>query len=110
MWGKGQSRLAREFRNNALSVENYVKQNTTTVHENDKLALRVKKVGQHLFDNKKIDKKQLEATNKFGQMDQLVSADTLNRYVHSPDFAPSDSHLTAMWDSMASFIVSCLEA
>ena len=93
-----------------LAVEYYVTQHAGVVHENDKLALRVKKVGQHLFDAGKVDKKQLDATKKFGQMDQLISADTLNRYVHSADFAPSDNHLTAMWDSMANFIVRCLEA
>ncbi|MBE7638240.1 hypothetical protein GUA87_15380 [Sneathiella sp. P13V-1] len=92
-----------------LSVENYVNQQVTSVHENDKLALRVKKVGQHLFDRSKINKKQFNATQKFGQSDQLVSADTLNRYIHSPDFAPSDKHLMAMWDSMSEFIVRCLE-
>ena len=93
-----------------ISIENYVTQQGTTVHQNDKLSLKVKKVGQHIFDDGKIDKKQLDATKKFGQMDQLISADTLNRYVHSPDFAPSDKHLMAMWDSMAEFIVRCLEA
>ncbi|MHC0055838.1 ParB N-terminal domain-containing protein [Actibacterium sp. D379-3] len=92
-----------------ISIENYVSRQGTSVHQNDKLSLKVKKVSQHLFDDGKIDKKQLDATKKFGQIDQLVSADTLNRYVHSPDFAPSDKHLTAMWDSMAEFIVRCLE-
>lgn len=94
-----------------LSVDNYIGQQPKTIaHKNDKLALKVRKVGQHLFDQGKIDKKQLDATKKFGQMDQLISADTLNRYVHSADFAPSESHLTAMWDSLADLIVRCLEA
>ncbi|MDE4135095.1 hypothetical protein PXK00_18480, partial [Phaeobacter sp. QD34_3] len=93
-----------------ISIENYVAQHGMAVHQNDKLSAKVQKVGQHLFDDDKIGKKQLAATKKFGQLDQLVSADTLNRYVHSPDFAPSDKHLMAMWDSMAEFIVRCLKA
>lgn len=93
-----------------LSVENYMSQNATTAHINDKLALKVQKVGRHLFDHGKIDRKQFDATKKFGQLDQLISADTLNRYVHSAAFAPSESHLTAIWDSLADFIVRCLEA
>jgi len=92
-----------------ISVDSYTAKESTTVHQNDKLSHKVKKVGEHLFKLKKIDKKQLDATKKFGQMDQLVSADTLNRYVHSPDFAPSGKHLTAMWDSMAEFIVQTLK-
>lgn len=93
-----------------LAVENYISRQKTTAHKDDKLALKVQKVGKHLFDQGKIDKKQFDATKKFTQMGQLVSADTLNRYVHSSDFAPSDHHLTAMWDSMADLIVRCLEA
>lgn len=93
-----------------LSVDHYVDVNNATVHPNDKLAKKVKKVGKHLFDAKKIDTKQFAATKKFDQLDQLVSADTLNRYVHSPNFAPSGKHLEALWDTMADFIVCCLKA
>lgn len=120
IWEELQFRLNLDKHRNAISVlfrvlleislENYASRRSTSIHPNDKLSLKVKKIGQHLFDDEKIDKKQLGATRKFGQMDQLVSADTLNRYVHSPDFAPSDKHLTAMWDSMAEFIVRCLDA
>ena len=31
-----------------------------------------------------------------------------NRYVHSPDFAPSPSHLTALWDQVSQLVVICL--
>lgn len=120
IWGELQFSLDLEKHRNAisvllrvlieLSIENYVSQNKTNVYHNDKLALKIKKVGEHLFESGKIDKRQFDATKKFNQMDQLVSADTLNRYVHSADFAPSGNHLTAMWDSMAKFIVCCLEA
>jgi hypothetical protein len=42
-------------------------------------------------------------------MDQLISSDTLNRYVHSPQFAPSPEHLVAIWDSIAELVVQCLK-
>lgn len=93
-----------------LAVENYINNQTCDVHPNDKLALKIKKVGQDLFDKKQIDKKQFDATKKFGQLDQIVSADTLNRYVHSSDFAPSSKHLEAVWDTMADFVVRCLNS
>jgi hypothetical protein len=93
-----------------LSVENYIKQTNLGVQEGDKLAARVVKVGKDLHANGKIDQKQLGVVRKFQQLDQLVSADTLNRYVHSPNFAPSPEHLMSLWDSLAELIVQCLAA
>jgi hypothetical protein len=93
-----------------LSVESYAKQKSIEFQRNDKLSTRVQRVGADLFEEKKIGDKQFQAIQKFGQIEQLISADTLNRYVHSPDFAPSDTHLTAMWDSLSDFIVQCLKA
>lgn len=93
-----------------LALENYIKSANVAVHENDKLAMRLEKVGQHLLSAGQIDQKQLDVLRKFKQGDKLVSADTLNRYVHSPNFAPSPEHLTSMWDSLADVIVLCLKA
>ncbi len=93
-----------------LSLENYIKEAGVVVHENDKLATRLQKVGAHLVAAGKIDAKQLGVINKFKQGDKLVSADTLNKYVHSPNFAPSPEHLMSMWDSLADVVVQCLQA
>lgn len=92
-----------------LAIEHYAETHGVSIHQNDKLAKRVEKIGDELFAQSKIDKKQQSATKKFSQLDQLVSADTLNRYVHSPNFAPSAKHLEALWDTMADFIVACLK-
>ena len=46
----------------------------------------------------------------FKQGDKLVSADTLNKYVHSTNFAPSPEHLMSIWDSLADVIVELLRA
>jgi hypothetical protein len=51
-----------------------------------------------------------QTLSKFPQADHLLSADTLNRYVHSPNFAPSPDHLRALWDWMADYLVHCLNA
>lgn len=93
-----------------LSIENYISQTTMAVHDGDKLAARVKKVGADLSKKGKIDHKQLGIINKFDQLDKLISADTLNRYVHSPNFAPSPEHLMSLWDNLSDFIVQCLIA
>lgn len=92
-----------------LSIENYIGQAGVTVHDNDKLAVRLLKVGTHLKGAGKLDDKQLGVLKKFQHSDQLVSADTMNRYVHSPNFAPSVDHLTSLWDSLADVIALCLK-
>lgn len=93
-----------------LALENYIKEAQVTVHENDKLATRLEKAGLHLQAAGKIDAKQVEVLKKFKQGDKLVSADTLNRYVHSTNFAPSPDHLMSIWDSLADVVVEMLKA
>lgn len=93
-----------------LSIENYIDQAKLSVGPNDKLALRALKVAEDLHHKGKIDAKYLGEIKKFQHADRLISADTLHRYVHSPDFAPSPDHLTALWDALATFIVYCLKA
>lgn len=92
-----------------LAVEHYVDAHGVSVYPKDSLARRVEKVGNALFSHGKINKKQHSATKKLSQLDQLVSADTLNRYVHSASFAPAPKNLEALWDTMADFIVACLK-
>jgi hypothetical protein len=93
-----------------LSVENYISQiNPSTLTAKDTtLAKRVLRVAEDLYAKQKIDSKYLGVFQKFQSLDPLVSADTLNRYVHSSNFAPSPDHLTALWDSVAEFLVHCL--
>lgn len=94
-----------------LAVENYVQQAAlSTVKESDTLARKVLRVAEDLQKNGRIDKKYFEMLSKFPQADSFLSADTLNRYVHSPNFAPSSDHLRALWDWMSDFIVLCLNA
>lgn len=94
-----------------LSVDNYIAQTKlATINAGDKLAQRALKVGLDLHAKGKIDDKYLGFIKKLPQQDNLFSMDTLNRYVHSPQFAPSPDHLTAMWDMTAMLIVLCLNA
>jgi hypothetical protein len=93
-----------------LSIDNYINQTRLAVGANDKLAMRVLKVGEDLLLKKKIDNKYFIEIKKLQQADKLLSADTLNRYVHSPDFAPSPKHLVALWDSFSNLVVLGLQA
>jgi hypothetical protein len=94
-----------------LSVENYIERTSLArIGQNDKLARKAMRVAEDLYAKKKIDQKHLQVFQKFQHLDPLVSMDTLNRYVHSPNFAPSPEHLTALWSSLGQFIVHCLNA
>ncbi|MEJ5977734.1 hypothetical protein WG901_13885 [Novosphingobium sp. PS1R-30] len=94
-----------------LSIDNYVKRRQlTNVQEGDKLANKAGKVADHLHAASKIDKKYLGAIVKLKQGEEIVSLDTLNRYVHSPNFSVSPDHLNMLWATLAEFIVLCLEA
>lgn len=93
-----------------LSIENYINQVGLVVGQNEKLAMRAAKVADDLHMKGKVNAKYLGEIKKLQHADRLLSADTLNRYVHSPDFAPSKSHLTALWYSLSPLIVHGLRA
>lgn len=94
-----------------LAVDNQIAQaKLATVNENDRLAKKLLKVAEDLHSRGKINTKYRDVFRKAQNMDALISTDTLNRYVHSPQFAPSPEHLKALWDTLAEFIVLCLNA
>lgn len=94
-----------------LAIDNYVKRRQPAgVQETDKLAVKAGKVAEDLHAAGKIDKKYLGAINKLKQGEGIVSLDTLNRYVHSPNFSVSPDHLKMLWATFSDFIVLCLEA
>ncbi|MEO0961649.1 MAG: hypothetical protein AAFY01_04425, partial [Pseudomonadota bacterium] len=92
-----------------LSIENYVaNKKLTTVHKEDKLARRYKKVLDHMGESKALPEKQIKDLAKFQRSEVLLSANTFNSYVHHSSFFPSDHHLKSMWDNLAPFVVACL--
>lgn len=91
-----------------LCVDNYVTQTKLeNIFENDKLGKKILKVAEDLHAKGKISAKYRDVFKKAQNLDALISMDTLNRYVHSPQFAPSPEHLKAIWDTMSDFITAC---
>lgn len=94
-----------------LSIDNYItRTNLAGVHPNDSLKNKVKRVGADLEAKRRIDGKYAGVIRKLESADGIFSIDTMNRYVHSADFAPSPSHLTALWDQVSQLVVICLNA
>lgn len=93
-----------------LSTDNYIKQTQlASIHENDKLARKAAKVAEDMETKGKIDKKYLGVIKKLQHGEALISMDTLNRYVHSPNFSVSPEHLKMLWGTLSEFIVLCLD-
>ena len=89
-----------------LSVDNYIKQsNATTVSESDSLAKKIVSCAENLQVNGKIDLRYLQIVRKARTMDEIISIDTLNKYVHSSSIAPAPKDLASLWDTFAPLIV-----
>lgn len=94
-----------------LAVDNYVARTAlSSVFETDKLSKKTAKVASDLHAKGRIDRKYHGALTKLERSEAIVSIDTLNRYVHSPNFSVSPDHLKMIWATLADFIVLCLKA
>ena len=94
-----------------LAIDNYVQRmQTAGIVETDRLSRKAAKVAADLQGRGKIDKKYLGAITKLQQGEEIISIDTLNRYVHSPKFSVSPEHLKMLWGTLDEFIVLCLAA
>jgi hypothetical protein len=92
-----------------LAVDHYVKQaKLTSVGEANALARKLVACADDLLGKGKIDKRYLQIIQKAQNMDEIVSVDTLNKYVHSSNMAPAPAQLTVIWDTFAQLIVLCL--
>lgn len=92
-----------------LSVKYYIEKSAlNTVQPNDKLNNKIRKAAENLHLQGKISDEYLADIKKIAQKENLVSMDTLHRYVHSENFSPSPNHLKPIWDCVDEFIVQCL--
>ena len=94
-----------------ISTDNYIKQaNLTSVRAADSLAKKAEKIVHHMKNMNIIEEKYLISLMKLKNGEEIISIDTLNRYVHSPNFSASPAHLKALWTTLADFVVLCLKA
>lgn len=76
--------------------------------ESDRLGKKIDRVAAHIAERGLISEKYKKEVQKFASCEALISTSTMHRYVHSLTFAPSPGHLTALWDTLAEFLVRCL--
>ncbi|KZK89234.1 hypothetical protein PsAD5_05596 [Pseudovibrio sp. Ad5] len=93
-----------------ISIDHAISVLKIETYPNDKLANKIKKVTDYFQVQDILTKKDSLEIKKFQNGEALMSADTLHRYVHSSHFVASPEHLISMWDCLAKFIVSCINA
>nr|WP_166175713.1 hypothetical protein [Altererythrobacter segetis] len=89
-----------------LSVESYVAEHGLQVPDN--LSRKVGAVSAHLFRRQIIDRAYYDELERMRLNDQLISVASMQRYIHSPDFAPMENELRAYWNRLGRFLISAL--
>ncbi|BDG59742.1 ParB/Srx family N-terminal domain-containing protein [Caldinitratiruptor microaerophilus] len=76
----------------------------------DKLVLDVAAVADHMHQQGEISDDQHELIiRRSREQGGMLHVRTLQKYVHSPDFHPSDQVLNTLWDEISFFVAKCWE-
>jgi hypothetical protein len=89
-----------------LSVENYI-----TDHELnslDNLSRKVGTVSLHLLERQLIDQAYFDELERIRRADELISIASMQRYIHSHDFAPMTNELLTYWARLHRFLLAAL--
>ncbi|MBA3510732.1 hypothetical protein [Sphingomonas sp.] len=89
-----------------MAVEGYVAEHNLEVAEG--LSRRVGAVATNLRDRDIIDDAYLDEINRIRRDDALISIPSMQRYIHSPDFAPLENELRTSWTRLERFLVATL--
>jgi hypothetical protein len=94
-----------------LSLDDYIERSKLGVHENSKLAIKLEKVGENLYNANMIAEQQFKAVRRAAQGDQFLASTvtTMHQYVHNPHFTPAPSDLRAAWDNLSDFVKAMWE-
>lgn len=89
-----------------LSVESYLAEHGMVVPDN--LSRKVGAVSSSLLQRQIIDRAYFDELERMRLNDQLISVASMQRYIHSPDFAPMESELRTYWVRLGRFLVATL--
>lgn len=89
-----------------LSVESYIAEHGLNVPDN--LSRKVGAVSGDLLQRQIIDRAYFDELERIRLNDQLISVASMQRYIHSPDFAPMENELRTYWVRLGRFLVATL--
>lgn len=89
-----------------LSVESYIAEHG--LQTRDDLSRKVGAVVTSLLQRRLIDQQYHDELQRIRRDDELISVASMQRYIHSPDFAPMQNELRAYWNRLGRFLIVCL--
>ncbi|MDB5415747.1 MAG: hypothetical protein JWR10_4082 [Rubritepida sp.] len=89
-----------------LSVESYLAEHQLDVP--DSLSRKVGTVSADLLRRQIIDRPYFDELERIRRDDQLISVTSMQRYIHSPDFAPMENELRVYWVRLGRFLIASL--
>lgn len=90
-----------------LSVESYIAEHDLNVLDNN-LSRKTGAVAADLLQRQIIDRAYFDELERIRLNDQLISVASMQRYIHSPDFAPMENELRTYWVRLGRFLVATL--
>lgn len=89
-----------------LAVEGYLKNRQLPVR--DTLSRNVGSVVNDLHEREIIELNYRDELDRLSRNDELISFRSMQRYVHSPNFAPLPKELATYWNRLGTFLVAAL--
>jgi hypothetical protein len=89
-----------------LAVDGYIAEHH--LQHRDTLSRKVGVVLASLLQRELIDQQYHDELDRIRRDDQLISVASMQRYLHSPDFAPMENELRTYWMRFGRFLVACL--
>lgn len=72
------------------------------------LSANFRRAATHLRDNDHIEADYFDELERMRQHTELISIQSMQRYVHSPQFAPLPDELEAVWVRLRVYVIACL--
>lgn len=72
------------------------------------LAVNFRRAMTHLRDHEIIDEDYFIELERMRQHTELISIQSMQRYIHSPNFAPLPDEIAAHWTRLRTYVVACL--
>lgn len=89
-----------------LAVDGYLREHD--LRDRGNLSSNVRVVADHLLEREAISQHYREELERLRQHDELISIASMQRYIHSHNFAPLRNELVAYWTRLAPFLHASL--
>lgn len=93
-----------------LSVNYYLNAVGLGGHVSEGWSDRFREASKHMLSQGVIEQEYFDILRTMHKKEELLSINSMNKYVHSADLSPSPKHLCSVWDTVQRFVVACLKA